>query len=143
VLVALTITPEWAWAIFHVGKDVENRGWPWPAKRLPLPKRVLIHTSQQARPDDYLFCEGCVFQVTGRHLPPIDELVCGSIIGAVTITACVTRSESLWFGGRYGFVLEEHKLLPRPIACKGQLGPWTVSSDVESAIRAMAKEYAA
>jgi hypothetical protein len=142
-MLALTVTPEWAWAIFHLGKDIENRNWRWPAERYPLPKRILIPTSQRVQADDYLFCEGCVYQLTRRHLPPIDELVCGSIIGAVTITACVTDSNSLWFGGRYGFVLEDRKLLPRAIPCKGKLGPWTVSNDVESAIRAMAKECAA
>ena len=28
---ALTLWPEWAWAIHHLDKRVENRGWPIPA----------------------------------------------------------------------------------------------------------------
>lgn len=27
---AITLWPEWAWAILHLGKDIENRGYPLP-----------------------------------------------------------------------------------------------------------------
>jgi len=38
---ALTLWPEWAWAITALGKDVENRVWPAP--EWILGKRIYIH----------------------------------------------------------------------------------------------------
>ncbi|PCI53899.1 MAG: hypothetical protein COB36_11720, partial [Alphaproteobacteria bacterium] len=52
------------------------------------------------------------------------ELRTGGIIGQATLVDCVDKSDSPWFFGRYGFVLENVKALPfRP--CKGQLGFFT------------------
>lgn len=38
---ALTLWPEWAYAVAHLGKDVENRSWPPP--QTVIRKRIAIH----------------------------------------------------------------------------------------------------
>jgi hypothetical protein len=38
---AVTLWPEWGFAITHLGKDCENRKWPLPAEHLPMP--LCIH----------------------------------------------------------------------------------------------------
>ena len=46
----------------------------------------------------------------------------GALIGEVDIVDCVTRSESPWFVGRYGFVLKNPVLYDKPVPCRGALG---------------------
>jgi len=42
---ALTLWPEWAWAIIHLGKDVENRTW-HPPKNI-LGQRIALHAGRK------------------------------------------------------------------------------------------------
>lgn len=42
---ALTLWPEWAWAIMHLGKDVENRTW-HPPKNI-LGQRIALHAGRK------------------------------------------------------------------------------------------------
>jgi hypothetical protein len=51
----------------------------------------------------------------------------GGIVGQVNVVDCVTKSNSLWFGGPFGFVLANPKPLPFR-ACKGQLGLFEVEA---------------
>jgi hypothetical protein len=39
---ALTLFPEWAWAVEHLGKDIENRPWQ-PAKTLAMGEWMGVH----------------------------------------------------------------------------------------------------
>jgi hypothetical protein len=138
MMLALTVKPPWAWATFHAGRTVDNTSQPWP-KRWPLPKRLLIHASKRFHADDYVFGGSCIWALSGRELPPINELPCGAILGAVTVTGCVTESADPWFAGPYGLTLENPVLLPAPIECRGQLGLWPVEGALEEAVRAAAK----
>lgn len=45
----------------------------------------------------------------------------GGVVGVAEVTNCVTESESPWFFGEYGFVLDNAQPLPF-MPCKGQLG---------------------
>lgn len=42
---ALTLWPEWAWSIMHLGKDVENRTW-HPPKNI-LGQRIALHAGRK------------------------------------------------------------------------------------------------
>lgn len=42
---ALTLWPEWAWSIMHLGKDVENRTWHPP--RSICGKRIALHAGRK------------------------------------------------------------------------------------------------
>jgi hypothetical protein len=123
--VALSIRQPWAWAILVLGKDIENRTWR-TRHRGPL----LIHASAgvkaadiadfiahvEARPD-----LGERLEAAGGLR--VDELrqQAGGIVGQVEILDCVTRSNSAWFVGPFGFTLAKAETLPfQP--CKGQLG---------------------
>lgn len=50
----------------------------------------------------------------------------GCIVGTVDIVDCVSKSDSPWFFGRYGFVLANPVAFEKPIPCKGALGFFTV-----------------
>ena len=58
---------------------------------------------------------------SGLKVPRRDELPLGGIVGAAEIVDCVTRSDSPWFFGKFGFVLRNVKPLPFE-PCRGQLG---------------------
>jgi hypothetical protein len=122
---ALTIRQPWAWAIFHAGKDIENRDWP-----TRLRGRIAIHAAKEMTRD----YEGALFfmqEATGKfQCPSFEELIRGAIIGTVEITGCVSESSSPWFMGDYGFALRGAIALPEPIECRGALGFWDVPEDI-------------
>ena len=99
-LKALSIKQPWCHRILFEGKDVENRSWPTKFRG-----PVLIHASKS--PIGMAEC-----RELGAPL--------GGIVGLAYITDCVTRMDSQWFFGKYGFVLRN----ARPcqfIPMKGQL----------------------
>lgn len=120
---ALSIRQPWAWLILHAGKDIENRQWPTRFRG-----RVALHASKGMTRDEYEDCLATAHHISTTHpfppgltMPPLKELQRGGIVGTATITACVGRSDSPWFFGKYGFVLAD----PQPVAfveVKGQLG---------------------
>lgn len=113
---AISIRQPWAWLILNAGKDIENRTW-----ATSVQGRVLIHASKGmalAEYDDAKEFAYCVNEAIS--IPPIPKLECGGIVGSVEIVACVTESNSPWFGGPYGFVLRDPKPLPF-FPCKGAL----------------------
>lgn len=60
-------------------------------------------------------------------LPPALET--GGIVGAVTITDCITDSDSPWFDGPFGFVLTNAKTLTfKPL--RGRLGLFETSLEL-------------
>ncbi len=130
----LTIKQPWAWLIFYEGKDIENRGW-----RTHIRGRVAIHTSAKNDPEEWVKADRFITKnKTNALLPRFEfeykngiklwtkepKVVTGAIIGTVEIVDCVKRSQSPWFEGKYGFVLQNPILLENPIPAKGQLGFW-------------------
>jgi hypothetical protein len=114
---ALSIMQPWAHLIVSGQKDVENRSWP---TRYRGP--VLIHAGKKFDRD---FDRG---DFPGLDISLPDDLDVGGIVGVAEIVDCVTVSASLWFFGRYGFVLQNARPLPfRP--CRGALGFFTPNFD--------------
>src|SRR5689334_12950504 len=121
---ALTIRQPWAWAIFHAGKDVENRNWP-----TSLRGRVAIHAAKGLTVDEHIEASAFIRNVarafaTRFDVPDMLDLQRGVILGTVEIAACVNSSGSAWFMGRFGFVLRNPVLFTTPIPAKGALGFW-------------------
>lgn len=115
----LSIRAPWWWYILHGGKDIENRDWP-SQYRGPL----LIHASKYwSQMDIGDIC--CDLEQDGFP-PPIhlDDLrgSGGHIVGVVSMTGCVERSDSPWFEGRYGFTLTDPQAFCAPIPLRGRLG---------------------
>lgn len=113
---ALSIRQPWAWLIVNGYKDVENRDW----KRDHIRGEILIHASKLVDRGGYEF--------VAQHFPEIFPLIPapwqierGGIVGKATITDCVSKHISLWFFGKYGFLLENAKPLTF-LPMNGQLG---------------------
>lgn len=120
---ALSIRQPWAWLIIKGHKDIENRSWPTAFRG-----RVLVHaakgmTTSEYVDADFFVCGG------GIKLPRPRDLFRGGIIGMVDVVDCVTKSDSPWFFGKYGFVLQNPTPLPF-LELRGQLGFFDVAEDV-------------
>lgn len=130
---ALTVRQPWASLIVRGGKDIENRNWATRYTGL-----VAIHSSaKMARADMEDAYDLMLTFVSGfsDNKFRADEFPTGSILGTVEIDSCVTRSESPWFMGEYGFVLHNPIAFPAPIKCKGALGFWTVPESLMASCR--------
>jgi ASCH domain len=118
----ISVRQPWAWLIINGGKDIENRDWFTKVRG-----RVLMHAAKGVTKTEWQGAWGWVHQIA----PDVWEKGCkeilpgtierGGIVGSVEIVDCVTRSDSQWFQGRYGFVLRDPQPLPF-YPCRGQLG---------------------
>lgn len=115
----ISIKQPWAWLIVHGYKPLENRSW-----NTQYRGEFQVHASLQFDTEGYNWVEenADVLGVDMSEFPLPHEFVRGSIIGKATITDCVTESDSPWFFGPVGFVLEKAKAFEEPIPCKGRLG---------------------
>lgn len=134
---ALSVRAPWWWFILHAGKDIENRDWP-TKHRGPL----LIHASswhsagEISRDFQWAIEEfpDLVASLSAENPPPSVaqfKRLGGHIVGIVEIDDCVEASESPWFQGQYGFVLEKPMALRSPIRFKGRLGLFDVPAPLE------------
>ncbi|HSE36216.1 MAG TPA: ASCH domain-containing protein [Blastocatellia bacterium] len=132
---ALTIKQPWASLIIFRGKDIENREWEAPSTLIG--RRIAIHSSKKMEPEDIDDATALCYErgLPDFNIAPIDYAT-GSIIGVVTLKACVKQSRSLWFVGTYGFELTDPRPLPQPIPIRGQLGFWEVPEDVYEQMKA-------
>lgn len=125
---ALSIKQPWAFLIVHGFtehlpdktvkhlKDIENRTW-----NTKFRGRFLIHASKQ--PD-----KKALKYFINKGINP-EDLVYGAIIGSVELVDVVTKSESQWFQGPYGFVLKNQKCMLDPKPLKGKLGFFETKED--------------
>ena len=133
-MMALSIRQPWASLILKAHKDIENRCWPTKVRG-----RILIHAAKGMTRDEY--SDALAFAVDAIRDDPrnagakqttlrelgfaFDDLQRGGVIGSVEVVDCVSRSESPWFVGDFGFVLRDPKPLPF-VPWKGQLGFFNV-----------------
>jgi hypothetical protein len=121
-MMCLSIRQPWAWAIIHAGKDIENRSWA-TSYRGPL----LIHASKSVTKGAYEGFLEFVKDIPGVETPDLASLLRGGIIGSVYLADCVRGSNSPWFVGSVGFVLENPAPLPwRPM--RGRLSLFEVAA---------------
>lgn len=127
----LSIRQPWTYCIMSMGKDIENRTWP-----MKFRGRVLLHAAQGMTRDEYEECSAIVDSIcpSSAGLPVFEALQRGGIVGSIEITGCVTKSDSPWFFGPYGFVLANPQPVPF-IKCRGSLGMWEATSKIMEAIR--------
>ncbi|MBO6638903.1 MAG: hypothetical protein JJ920_11730 [Roseitalea sp.] len=117
---ALSVRQPWAWAIMHGGKDIENRtAGSIRAGRMDC-RRICIHAASGMRQSEYRWAVHKLAEV-GVTAPAPDALVRGAIIGTVDVVDIVTESDSPWFGGPCGLVLENPEAI-EPVPAKGTLG---------------------
>lgn len=125
--VALSVQQPWAYAIMHMGKDIENRTWA-PPHRI-IEKRIWIHASKKRQNIDP--SELLRSPIDDGGLPTVRELVVGAIIGSVFIVGVRRTSSSRWYRrGSVGWKLADPEPLAEPVVCRGQLGIWTVGPSI-------------
>jgi hypothetical protein len=121
---ALSIRQPWAWLIANGYKTIENRSWSTKFRG-----EFFIHASKAMTRKEYQECQeflemldrDCNMFLPQIVLPEKKDLQFGGIIGAATLTNCVTDSDNGWFTGEYGFELESARVLPF-MPCPGTLG---------------------
>jgi hypothetical protein len=130
----ITIRQPWPWAMFNLGKDVENRSW---ATKHRGP--ILVHASKWSRREEMnadlakAFITAPLDAVKALKVPHgfgVDNFKaqCGGIVGVVTIVDCVQNHPSPWtIPGQWHWVLADARPLPF-FACKGRLGIWRVET---------------
>ena len=120
---ALSVRPPWWWFILHSKKPVENRDWPTTFRG-----RVLLHASKwyvhRDVIDDIWYVRRLFPGVVTPDAHPYEWLKThgGCIVGSVEITDCVTKYDSEWFSGKYGFLLSNPVAFEKPVPFKGALG---------------------
>jgi hypothetical protein len=96
---AISIRPQWAWAIMYAGKDIENRTW-----KTKIRGTIAVHASQTMSRGDYEWALEKIKEIRPRaKVPAYEAMVRGAIIGLVDVVGCQERTKSDWhFRGNYG-----------------------------------------
>lgn len=140
---ALTVHPEWAWAIAHAGKWVENRTW-FPPDAL-IGERIAIHGGARIRDLDRAIETAretglSAHQVGDAGAVVIDgrtTLVWRSAIVATAVLHSVSAEVlgTPWqVPGHLAWILTEVQTLPKPVSCTGRLGLWRLPEDIAARI---------
>jgi hypothetical protein len=131
----LSVRAPWWLAILHYGKDIENRDW-----KTNFRGTIYIHASSWFRVSEILQDIDSIRHICKVTGQPFAEILvdylksgCGRIVGKVDIVDCVENSESPWFFGKYGFVLENPVAFAHPIPFKAMLGLFDVPDEVTNA----------
>ncbi len=148
---ALSIHPEWAFAITHLGKRVENRGWRPPAaaigeyfaihasrhfgggqgkKRALRQVEALRRMAKRAGWTDKGLDEALAAAAASSTCPrtEIPGVPVGSIVATARLVSCrhpLTLNEP-WALGPWCWILDDVCRLEEPIDCKGRQGLWNV-----------------
>lgn len=161
-ILALTLWPEWAWAITHLGKDAENRSERFARQ---IARRVgdgwlAIHAGVK-RPADFAavaaMYDGQVDAFPGDADDPSASADPGWLFGGRSgvfikdadlprgaIVALAKIGDVLLPGARApwkltfsaALALSPVLILPEPIPCKGKQGLWTPAPDIQERLRA-------
>lgn len=150
VRLALTLWPEWAWAICHAGKRVENRTW-HPGARLAVGARLAIHAGAHigGRPGADVASDAVdvvmAMWETGGPLRSNDErrrlAACqrSSIVAVATIDVYDQEQRTWWdVPGQWHWRLRDIQVLDTPIPHRGAQGLWTPSPEALAALQAVA-----
>lgn len=132
---ALSITRPWTELILRRGKPVENRTWPTYYRGL-----LLVHGAQSWQGSALGYAEE--LGITGLSWDRADYPM--GIVGVVTVTGVCQESKygrecgcGPWSAhGQCHWQLANPRPLEEPIPCKGALGLWQPSIEVEAAVRA-------
>jgi hypothetical protein len=153
---ALTLWPEWAWAIAHRGKDIENRTWEPP--RHLIGRWLAIHAGKHigGRPGDKALLEGLedlleMAEEAGAEIPVFSDLIpqiaTSAVVAVVKVRGSIHGEAKGWYGGpqayngrnevvnNYGWQFDNIMALPTPVPCKGAQGLWPLPDEVVQAVR--------
>ncbi|WP_130406470.1 hypothetical protein [Thalassococcus sp. S3] len=118
--IALSVRQPSAWAIIHGGKVIENRTLGAIKSGGMERGRIAIHAAIGMKEKEYRYLVWRM-QLHGTDCPRPDALIRRAIIGVVDVVDIIDRSDSPWFGGPWGLVLE-NPVAVDPIPAAGELG---------------------
>lgn len=150
---ALTLWPEWAWAICHLGKDIENRTWVIPPGLYALHagkrfggKGLSTQHREEALESVRVAAYGTL--MLSEQWDALDQIKdalipVGHVVGLIRVTGHTDyRDTDEWRGsmnwaapGQIANHIELIHVLRHPVPCKGALGLWTVPDDVASKVK--------
>ena len=134
---ALTLIRPWPYAIFHLGKSVENRSWP-PSKDV-IGQRIVIHAGKKWDEEGYRFILNHVGDQEAEKMTTLPYLP-GMIGGTVIVDSyfhydssydALIHKHDPWAFGPYCWVLKDPIELIKPVPCRGYQGLWNVPLEVE------------
>jgi hypothetical protein len=147
-LPALTLHAPWAYAVAHLGKTIENRGWVVPSRLMG--QRLAIHAGARSDASTWEAVE----RAYGLRSASVfrDTEPRGAVVAVATVAGMVdarlehdVRLEGIgsvdhcfspWWIGPVGWILSDVITLPSPVPCKGRLGVWTLPAEIDAAVRA-------
>ncbi|MEM7296019.1 MAG: hypothetical protein AAF330_05245 [Pseudomonadota bacterium] len=109
----------WAWAILYGGKVIENRSLASIRAGGTDCRRIAIHAAAGMTEEEYRWGVWRL-QQHGVRAPRPEELPRRAIIGTVDVVDIISASESAWFGGDHGLLLE-HPIPCAPVPASGAL----------------------
>ncbi len=145
---ALTLWRPWPYAIFHLGKRVENRGWPFPVDMIG--QTIAIHAGKKWDREGERFIRKLSF-VDNFHYEGDEEALTefkgggGKIVGTIRLAGCERfdpkdkyrwQHYAPWTCGPYCWLLAEPVELLIPITCRGSQGLWNVPLEIERQVLA-------
>ena len=137
--IALSVRQPWAWAIVAGHKVIENRSKGSIRAGGMSCRRIAIHAASGLTEKEYRWGVWRLERHGVRCPGPLD-LPRSAIIGAVDVTDIISESDSEWFGGDHGLVLENAEAAD-PIPAKGALGyfEWTPSGELSAPAKWMTR----
>lgn len=128
---ALSVRQPWAWAIIHGGKIIENRSLGAIKAGKMDCRRIAIHAAIGMTEKEYRWGLWRLDK-HGVRCPHPTNLPRRAIIGSVDVVDIVTESDSEWFGGKAGLILQNPTPC-EPVPAAGALGyfEWTTSGELE------------
>lgn len=141
---AITLWPEWAYAIWKLGKDGENRTWRLWDSLIGQP--VAIHAGVKpvhAVPGSQRWAELCAFNDTliavgSSGTASFADPLRAHIVSIVVFGEPTQSSRSKWAAndGQWFWPVVKHNPLRKPVKCKGAQGMWDVPAAVVEVMRA-------
>lgn len=129
---ALSVRQPWAWAILHGGKVIENRTMGAIRAGGMTTGTICLHAASGMKEEEYRWGVWRLQKHGQTTTPRPDALVRRAIIGVVDVVEIITESDSEWFGGKAGLVLENPRAID-PIPAPGALGyfEWAAGGALE------------
>lgn len=148
-LKAITLKHPWAFAVARLDKRIENRTWKPPPSLIG--RRIAIHGGAIPKGDsafaDTMFDVKVILRdiitaeymsklstaqvnwIRARNCNVLRTWITPGIVATATLKSVVTTSDSPWFFGPYGWVLEDVEPLETPVPHRGAQGLWPVSEE--------------
>ncbi len=140
-MLGLTLLRPWEQAVFFLGKDDENRKW-HPAETV-RGQRIALHAGKGWDRDGAAFILGMVSSPTiwaqchARSMESAGLIVGTAIVaGWRRVGQMEAEQPKGWAFGPWAWWLEDKRVLPDPVPCKGALSLWRVPPDVEARVLA-------